>query len=178
MFDFDVRDVPPEPETELLSHLAVPGFRDELQTPISMIPRRPSLTVAPSCTLREVTGAMREQRTGTALVASEGVVLGVLLQPHILAKLMTPPALAPDSPAWMAMTNHQESLLEDASAGFALHRMRLANARSLPMVGRSGAVRGLLDLHDLIAWLCDRIAARATLSPSSALPYKLGTDSP
>ena len=169
MFDFDVRDVPPEPETDLLSHLDVPGFRDELQTPIARIPRRPSLTVSPTQTLREVTMAMREQRTGTALVAADGVVLGVLLQQNVLAKLMAAPALDPEAPAWMAMTNDQESLLETASAGFALQRMRLANVRSLPIVSRSGAVRGLLDLHDLIAWLCDRIAARSTVLPSRAV---------
>jgi CBS domain-containing protein len=172
MFDFDVRDIPPEPEAELLSHLGVPGFRDELQRPISVIPRRPSLIVSPTQTLREVTAAMREQRTGTALVAAEGAVLGVLLQQNVIAKLMATPALAPDAPAWMAMSNDQESLLETASAGFALRRMRLANARSLPIVSRSGAIRGLLDLHDLVAWLCDRIAARATALPPTHGPCK------
>ena len=164
MFDFDVRDIPPEPEAELSSHLAVPGFRYELQTPIGLIPRRPSLTVPPNQSLRDVTVAMRERRTGTALVASEGVILGVVLQHNVLAQLMATPALTPESPVWMAMVNDQETLFETDTAGLALDRMRRAGSRSLPIVSGSGALRGLLDLHDLIAWLCDRLVARSTLA--------------
>jgi CBS domain-containing protein len=161
MFDFDVRDIPPQPEAELSLHLAVPGFRNELRTPIGRIPRRPSLTVLPTESLRDVAAAMRAQRTGTALVASEGVILGVVLQHDILAKLMATPALTPDSPVWMVMVNDQETLVETDSAGLALERMRRAGSRSLPVVSGAGALRGLLDLHDLIAWLCDRIVARS-----------------
>jgi len=163
MFDFDVRATTPLTESELLEGLArVPALDDDLRTPIERIPRRPSLILAPQRTLKEAVQLMAERRMGTALIASHGVLLGVLTERDVLSRLFAEPPLSPSSPVWMAMTKGPETLLESDAVGYALRQLRSLGARALPVVQPSGALRGLFDINDIVAWLCDRLAARTT----------------
>lgn len=170
MFDFDVRATTPLTEPELLESLArVPALDDDLRTPIEGIPRRQSLILAPERTLQEAAQMMADRKTGAALVTSHGVLLGVLTERDIVARLLATPPLTGSSPVWMAMTRGQDTLLESDAVGYALRRLRSLGARALPVAQPSGALRGLLDLHDIVAWLCDRLAAR-TASWDARLP--------
>jgi CBS domain-containing protein len=170
MFDFDVRATTPLTEPELLESLArVPALEDDLRTPIEGIPRRPTLVLAPQRTLQEATQIMAERRTGTALIASHGVLLGILTERDILSRLFATPPLAASAPVWMAMTKGPDTLLESDAVGYALRRLRALGVRALPVVQPSGALQGLFDLHDIVAWLCERLAAR-TASWDARLP--------
>ena len=161
MFDFDVRGDSWRSEAEMLEALAdLPPFDDELRTPIQAIPRRPPLILDPQRTLRSVVEVMSERRTDTALLSSYGVLLGVVSHREILARLLATSGLDPDAPAWMAMTIGLEALVETDAIGYGLRRLRELGVRSLPLVQASGALRGLFDLHDVVAWLSDRVAAR------------------
>ncbi|HEY4185690.1 MAG TPA: CBS domain-containing protein [Polyangia bacterium] len=161
MFDFDVRATTPLSESELLESLAhVPALEDDLRTPIEGIPRRPSLILAPQRTLKEAAQLMSERRMGTAMIASHGVLLGVLTERDMLSRLFAEPALNATSPVWMAMTKGPDTLLESDAVGYALRLLRSLGARALPVVAPSGALRGLFDINDIVAWLCDRLAAR------------------
>jgi CBS domain-containing protein len=170
MFDFDVRATTPLTEPELLESLArIPALEDDLRTPVDGLPRRPALILAPQRTVQEASQLMADRKTGAALVASHGVLLGVLTERDLLARLLATPPLAGNSPVWMAMTKGQDTLLESDAVGYALRRLRNLGTRALPVVQPSGALRGLLDLHDIVAWLCDRLAAR-TASWDARLP--------
>jgi len=161
MFDFDVRGDSWRSEAEMLEELAdLPPFDDELRTPIQAIPRRPPLILDPQRTLRSVVEVMSERRTDTALLSSYGVLLGVVSHREILARLLATPPLDPEAPAWMAMTVGLEVLVETDAIGYGLRRLRELGVRALPIVQPSGSLRGLFDLHDVVAWLCDRVAAR------------------
>lgn len=163
MFDFDVRATTPLTESELLESLArVPALDDDLRTPIEGIPRRPALILDPQRTLKEAADVMAERRMGTALVASHGVLLGVLAERDILAKMMESPAATRNAAVWTAMTKGAgpDTLLESDAVGYALRRLRTLGVRALPVVHPSGGLRGLFDINDIVAWLCDRLAAR------------------
>ena len=163
MFDFDVRATTPLTESELLDSLAgMPALDDDLRTRIDDIPRRPALILDPQRTLQEASALMAERRMGTALIASHGVLMGVLTERDILAKLLGTPALEPSAPVWMAMTKGTgpDTLVDSDAIGYALHRLRTLGVRALPVLQPSGSLRGLLDINDIVAWLCDRLAAR------------------
>jgi len=171
MFDFDVRATTPLTESELLETLArVPALDDDLRTPIDEIPRRPALILDPQRTLREAAAIMAERRMGTALVASHGVLMGLVTERDILAKVMESPA-APAAAVWTAMTKGAgpDTLLESDAVGYALRRLRTLGVRALPIVQPTGGLRGLFDINDIVAWLCDRLAAR-TASWDARLP--------
>jgi len=172
MFDFDVRATTPLTESELLESLArIPALEDDLRTPIEEIPRRPSLILAPQRSLREVAELMAERRMGTALIASHGVLLGVVTERDILAKLLETPAAAPYAPVSTAMLKGAgpDTLQESDAVGYALRRLRTLGVRALPIAQPSGALRGLFDINDIVAWLCDRLAAR-TASWDARIP--------
>lgn len=172
MFDFDVRATTPLTESELLETLArVPALDDELRTPIKEIPRRPALILDPKRTLREAAALMADRRMGTALVASHGVLMGVVTERDILARVMESPAMAPAADVWTAMTKGAgpDALLESDAVGYALRRLRTLGVRALPIVQPAGGLRGLFDINDIVAWLCDRLAAR-TASWDARLP--------
>lgn len=163
MFDFDVRATTPLSESELLESLArVPALDDDLRTPIEEIPRRPALILAPQRTLREAAQVMAEQRMGTALVASHGVLMGVVTERDILAQMLESPASAPTAAVWTITTRGPgpDTLLESDAVGYALRRLRTQGVRALPIIHPAGGLRGLLDINDIVAWLCDRLAAR------------------
>lgn len=161
MFDFDVRGDSWRSESEMLENLAdLPPFDEELRTPIQAVPRRAPLILDPQRTLRSVVEVMSERRTNTALLSSYGVLLGVVTEKDILARLLGTPASDPESPAWMAVTTGLDALLETDAVGYGLRRLRVLDVRALPVVDQSGALRGVFDLQDVVAWLCDRVAAR------------------
>lgn len=161
MFDFDVRADSWRSEAEMLENLAdLPPFDDELRTPLQAVPRRAPLILDPQRSLRSVVEVMTERRTDTALLSSYGVLLGVVSHKEILTRLLAAAPLDPEAPAWMAMTIGLEALVETDAIGYGLRRLRELGVRSLPIVHTSGALRGLFDLHDVVAWLCDRVAAR------------------
>jgi CBS domain-containing protein len=161
MFDFDVRADSSRSEADLLERLAdIPPFDEELRTPIHAVPRRAPLILSPERTVRSAAEVMSDRRSSTAVVASYGVLLGVLTEKDMLARSMATPPLDPESPAWMAMTTGLDALLETDAVGYGLRRLRVLGVRALPIVHPSGALRGLFDLQDVVAWLCDRIAAR------------------
>jgi CBS domain-containing protein len=165
MFDFDVRATTLLSESELLESLArVPALDRDLRTPIEEIPRRPPLILDPQRTLREAAELIAERRLGTALIASHGVLLGVVGERDILAALLNAPALAADSPVSAAMAKGAgpDSLAEGDTVAQALRHLRTLGVQALPLVGPTGDLRGLLDTHDIVAWLCDRLATRTT----------------
>jgi hypothetical protein len=62
-----------------------------------------------------------------------------------------------------------DTLLESDAVGYALRRLRTLGVRALPIVQPTGGLRGLFDINDIVAWLCDRLAAR-TASWDARLP--------
>jgi CBS domain-containing protein len=64
-----------------------------------------------------------------------------------------------------------DTLLESDAVGYALRRLRTSGLRALPVVQPSGSLTGLLDINDIVAWLCDRLAAR-TASWDARIPTR------
>jgi CBS domain-containing protein len=160
MFDFDVRSGGTPFEPELLEDLAPLGAAgSEFSEPIANIPRRAPLVVAPSWTLREAFRMMAERHLGAALVASHGVLLGMLSEREIVRRLLEPQAGAGEMPVWQAMVSEPETLLESDTIAYAIKKLWTLGGRAMPIVRPSGAVFGVLDTQDVVAWMCGRVGA-------------------
>ncbi|MBC8131987.1 MAG: CBS domain-containing protein, partial [Deltaproteobacteria bacterium] len=109
MFDFDVRSGKnpeadaPQGDRRLGHDYLYPFLPDagsshpcedsvsiELSEPISQIPRRAPLVVAPACTLQDAFRLMAEREASAALVASHGVLLGMLTERDVVRRLLEP----------------------------------------------------------------------------------------
>ena len=161
MFDFDVRSGHDLGEQEMLANLSrVPALREELSEPIARIARRPSVVVAPATALQDALQLMTKQQVSAALVASHGVLLGTLTEREILRRLLADPPVTAASPVWKVMVSESETLLENDTIAYAVQKLWTLGVRTMPVMHANGNLAGLLDTHDIVAWLCDRLSAR------------------
>jgi CBS domain-containing protein len=162
MFDFDVRSGN-EPSThesrENLIGLGV--LRVTLSEPVSRVRRRAPVVLAPACSVRDALAQMAERQASAALVASHGVLLGTLTERDILRRLLEPAVPLAEVPIFQLMSAEPGSLFETDTVGYALRKLWSLGGQPVPIVRPSGALAGLLETQDLVAWICDR----ASLSP-------------
>jgi CBS domain-containing protein len=165
MFDFDVRSGRNREAAEnavLTEVLADPSphdlLRNELSACIAQVPRRRPLLVGPSSPVKTALRLMAERPCGAVLVASHGVMLGMLSAFDVFQRMLD--AKAPDAllalPAAEAMDSRPQTLLESDTVGYAVRKLWSLDGRPMPIVQPSGAFSGLLETQDVLAWLCGR----------------------
>lgn len=161
MFDFDVRSGHDLAEPEMLANLSrIRALGDDLSEPIARIARRPSVVVSPTTALRDASRLMTEQGVCAGLVASHGILLGTLSEREIIRRLLADPPATGESPVWKVMVADPGTLLENDTVAYTVRKMRTLGVRAMPVVRPNGSLGGLLDTHDIVAWLCDRMSAR------------------
>lgn len=160
MFDFDVRSGDELSEPELPGNLIRLRAGTELCEPIAKIPRRSPLLVAPSWTVREAFNLMSHRHSSAALVASHGVLLGMLSEREIVRRLLEPQPLAGDLPVCQVMVTDPETLLESDTVAYAIRKLWTLGGRAMPIVRPSGSIFGILETQDLVTWMCSRATAR------------------
>jgi CBS-domain-containing membrane protein len=182
MFDFDVRDVhagalfassPREAEDrEMQLH---PRRLFDLEQPLDVIPRRPPLILAPTCSARDALAAIGDHEQGLAMVASHGYLLGTLSEKRLLRHLREVRAWSPASascaiddhtaatagrlPVWRLMQVEPETLRDTDSIGYALHKLRALDVLAMPVLNQGGALVGVLECRDLLAFFGVRAGA-------------------
>jgi CBS-domain-containing membrane protein len=179
MFDFDVRDVhagalfasdPREPEGGGIE--LHPRRLFELEQPLDVIPRRPPLILAPTCSARDALAAIGDHEQGLAMVASHGYLLGTLTEKRLLRHLREVRAWSPSTaiddhtaatagrlPVWRLMQVEPETLRDTDSIGYALHKLRALDVLAMPVLNQAGALVGVLECRDLLAFLGVRAGA-------------------
>ncbi len=160
MFDFDVRSGSDPLEPDLLMGLArLRAVGEEFCQPLANIARRAPLVVGPSWTVREAFNLMIDRHAGAALVASHGVLLGMLSERQIVRHLLDAQASPGELPVWRVMAPEPETLLESDTVAYAIRKLWTLGGSAMPIVRPSGAVFGLLETQDLVSWMCGRVNA-------------------
>jgi CBS domain-containing protein len=166
MFDFDVRSGnEPSPYESLGQLMGLGALRGNLSEPVSRIRRRPPVVLAPACSVRDGLATMAAHHASTALIASHGVLLGTLAERDVLRRLLEAAAPLAGVPVFQLMSAETATLSETDTVGYAIRKLWSMGGQPLPIVRASGALFGLLETQDVVAWICDR----ASLSPVAAL---------
>lgn len=160
MFDFDVRagnDHHDNQQNAAAGLWALEG--DGMAAGITVIPRRPAVAVSPGCRLREAFRLMSGRNAGAALVASHGVLLGMLHERDVVRRLLDGDENAGDLPVWRVMAAQPDTLVESDSVAYALRKLWAREGRAMAIVGPSGTPLGVLETQDVVAWMCGRVGA-------------------
>jgi CBS domain-containing protein len=170
MFDFDVRSGRDVAEPEILWRLArvsrVNPLGEDLLEPISRVPRRPPLTLAPSTPVSETRRLLGARRAKAGLIASHGVLLGLVTEGQLLRHLVEHPREADGADAALVcrvMNAKPETLVESDSVAYAIRKLALVEGGIMPIVLSSGAPSGVLDCRDILLWICNRFGASDAL---------------
>ena len=104
---------------------------------------------------------MAHRHASVALVASHGVLLGMLSEREIVRRLLEPQALTGDLPVWQVMVTDPDTLLESDTVAYAIRKLWTLGGRAMPIVRPSGSIFGVLEAQDLVTWMCSRATARS-----------------
>jgi len=159
MFDFDVRSGnEPSPQDALSGLGGLPMLRDLVSEPVTRVRRRAPVVLAPGCPAKQALERMAERHANAALVASHGVLLGMLTEWDVIRGLLDPPpGVGPaDVPVFQLMSAEPDAVLETDTVGYAIGKLWSLGGLPLPIIGATGALFGLLEAQDILAWMADR----------------------
>ncbi len=160
MFDFDVRSGHDTPAPRILAGISVlHAFRDQLTEAVIKVPRRAPLLLSPVCTLGEALRLMSARHAAAAVVASHGVLLGMLDERELVRRMLDPTPPTADLPIWKVMAADPETLLDSDPVAYAVRKLWTLGGRAMPIVSPSGALVGVLETQDVVAWMCERLGA-------------------
>jgi CBS domain-containing protein len=124
-----------------------------LRDPIRLLEPRPPVTVAPTATVGEVVGILREHRIGCVLVVDGTRLAGIVTERDLLLKLDLP--ADPAAPAAPVMTADPEVLSPDDPIAWALNKMSVGGFRHVPLVDAGGRPVGVVSVKDIVDYLVD-----------------------
>jgi CBS domain-containing protein len=171
MFDFDVRSGNIQPADQPRGGVAARAEEtDAVLDAISTLTRRAPLVVGPLVSLRSALGLMADRQVAAALVASHGVLLGILNERDLVHRLLETDAEKGQLAVWRVMQPNTETLLDTDSMAYAATKLWARGGRAMPVLRRNGVLYGLLETQDVVAWMCGRVGAepRPSAAPSSA----------
>ena len=124
-----------------------------LETPISELPLRDPILIAPTATVAEAVKSMNDHHTGCILVGRADQLIGIFTERDVLTKdffRLDSHTVAVES----VMTRNPETLEPDDSIAFALNKMSVGGYRHIPIVeGRTPI--GVLSVRDIVDFLVD-----------------------
>ncbi|MEP6655295.1 MAG: CBS domain-containing protein [Myxococcales bacterium] len=160
MFDFDVRSGNNRPVDEPRGGGPARGEETDVALDaISTLPRRSPLVVGPLVSLRSALGLMAGRQVAAALVASHGVLLGILNERDLAHRLLEPDAEDGQLAVWRVMNPNTETLLDTDSVAYATTKLWARGGRAMPVLRSDGMLHGLLETQDIVIWMCGRVGA-------------------
>jgi CBS domain-containing protein len=123
--------------------------RRELPLRVADIMVKEVVTAKEHDKIRDVAIRMYEKRVGSVVVVDdEGKPIGIVTERDMVYVVAR--ALAPDTPAWMVMTENPVVINENALVTEAMEKMRLQNVRHLPVVNAEGKLVGMISFRDIV----------------------------
>ena len=121
---------------------------------VSLICNHNVATIAPSEGIATAAARMREEHVGTLIVVerrgSATVPVGILTDRDIVVGVVAKGVPAEAVTVGDAMTRDLLSVREDDGVEFALREMRRKGVRRAPVVGKRGALVGIVSLDDVV----------------------------
>lgn len=134
---------------------------------VGRICTKPAVTAAPADTLASVARLMRERHVGYVIAvdadasAADRRPLGVLTDRDLVVSVLAQDVNPSVVTVGDVMNSQPITVDETDSVKSALQTMRRVGVRRLPVVGRNGALVGVLSLDDVLDQLAEDVQALA-----------------
>lgn len=123
--------------------------RRELPLRVSDVMVRNVITAKKDDKIKDIAIKMYENKVGSVVIVDEeGKPVGIITERDLVYVVAR--SLAPDTPAWMVMTENPIVIREDALITEAMEKMRVQDIRHLPVVDTSGRLVGILSFRDVV----------------------------
>ena len=110
----------------------------------------PAIACSPETNLAAAAEMMWSEDCGVLPVVEDGKLAGIVTDRDICIALGTRSVPAAEIPVRDVAVKHVETCAPDADVHTAMHTMRRAKVRRLPVVDDQGHLRGLIGLNDII----------------------------
>lgn len=110
-------------------------------------------SVAPSATVYEALEIMAEQEIGALLVMKDDRLVGLLSERDYARKIILRGRSSRDTTVEEIMLSPPTTMPLDGSVDEAMRMMTENRVRHLPVIGKDGAVAGIVSIGDLVKWI-------------------------
>ena len=125
---------------------------------VSQLHLQEAILVNPKTTLSQAIEQMKKSESGCVLICEEKKLRGLFTERDLLNRVMGKPA-DPSAPIERFMTPDPITLLEDAFLVHVVDLMDEKGFRHIPLVNRSGEVKGLVSVTQIITYLAEHFPA-------------------
>jgi CBS domain-containing protein len=119
------------------------------------------ITVAPDTPLHEAIQTLIDKKIGCVLVVDGGDLLGIFTERDVLMNIAGREGEFANDAVREWMTPNPETVAEDDSIAFAIHKMDIGGYRHLPVM-ESGQPVGIISVRDVVRYLATYLSPTAT----------------
>jgi signal-transduction protein with cAMP-binding, CBS, and nucleotidyltransferase domain len=130
---------------------------------------KPVVTIAPDASIQEAARLMRTKKVGALVVVSSRKPIGIITDRDITVDVVAAAGDPATTTVSKVMHRNPRVLREDQGLLDAVKMFSSTGVRRLPVVGRAGAVKGIVALDDVLMLLGTEMA-----HVSTALSRSLG----
>ncbi len=134
-----------------------------LEEPLTLLPSRPPLTLAPDSSVKDAMQAMKRRHRGCVLITENGSLrsplVGIFTERDVLLKIIDSGRNPADVSLSDVMTESPESLPIDAKLAWALNMMSVGGFRHLPVTDERGWPAFILSVRDIVEFLVESFPA-------------------
>jgi CBS domain-containing protein len=175
-FDDDLGD---EAYFEERSHPARVFDSKLLRRPLTVLPARKPLILAPDDTVSEATRAMQREHRGCVVVTEDGTpngrLLGIFTERDVLYRIVDRGRNPATLPMRDVMTAEPECLLDNASVAWVLNRMSAGGFRHVPVVDAEHRPVFVISVRDVVDFLVDHFPREVQNLPTEPGLLKMRT---
>ncbi len=119
------------------------------------------ICVSAETPLRDVIQTLIDRKIGCALVTDGPELVGIFTERDVLMNIAGRESEVGGDPVREWMTSNPETIEEDDSVAFAIHKMDVGGYRHLPVI-EAGRPTGVISIRDVVRYLANALAASAT----------------
>jgi CBS domain-containing protein len=157
--------MPPEEFDDLVDEVYFQESREDRRTfdsqllrqPLSVLPTRKPIVLAPHSSATEAMREMQRQHRGCVLISEDGTqtsnLVGIFTERDVLLKIVGKGRNPTELPLSDVMSTDVEGLLVDASVAWVLNYMSAGGYRHVPVVEHDGRPVAVVSVRDVVNFL-------------------------
>ena len=132
-----------------------------MEEPVSVLEPAMPISVTPDTPLHKVIQTLIDRKIGCVLVTDGSELVGVFTERDVLMNIAGREKELANDPIREWITPNPESVEEDDSVAFAIHKMDIGGYRHLPVM-KAGRPTGIISVRDLVRHLATYLSPATT----------------